>query len=108
MSEIDDLVKEWLLRKFLATDYDGKVHGPLEDLYIKDSQRGWECGCWSDYTRDDDYNLRATVGSHSKPGQEWVYDYGRYRDLPRFIQELDEYANGPTKADCVYADEGDE
>lgn len=94
MTDIDRLVKDWILSKFLKGDtyslaypygYDETVHGPKEDITVVAADGEWQCGCYSEYTRDDQFVMTATFMTKSG---HFKASYGRWGDLPVFIEEL--------------------
>lgn len=96
----DELVKSWLLEKFLwSGEYDKSKHGTIKSLRVLSVDTGWECGCYSEFTRDDSFVL---TGRFTGSVGEFTWGYGRWADLPSFIRELDDYANG---FDCAYEEE---
>lgn len=102
MATIDDKVADWLLEKFLwSRQYDKAKHGSIKNIRVLSVDTGWECGCYSEWTRDDSYVL---TGRFTGDKGEFIWSYGYWADLPSFIRELDDYINGN---DCPY-DEDDE
>nr|WSW58482.1 hypothetical protein OG513_07740 [Streptomyces sp. NBC_00998] len=111
--DVDDLVNSWLLSMWLGHSadestygaptvrYDRRIHGPVEDLRVITADAGWDCGCWSSWTREDSFQLTAQI--HTSVGVV-DFTYGRWYDFPRFIQELHEYR---VNSACRYED-GDE
>lgn len=84
--DFDLLTNNWVLSKFMNSGYyDKSLHGDLIDLMIINIDSGWECGCYSEYTRDDRYMMTATI--HTKAG-EVEFPYGSWGDLPKMILEL--------------------
>jgi hypothetical protein len=91
MALIDEQVNAWLLEKFLnSSDYDKSVYGTAESIKVVTVDMGWECGCYSSWTRDDSFEMVAKFGSDSGTF-EWRYGY--WADFPSFITDLDEYIN---------------
>lgn len=95
MSDIDDAVKEWLRDEY-AKRY-RKSRNAVEILSV---DKAWECDCWSEFTRDDNFIFRALV---RMDGVEQDWEYGYWADLPHFIHELDEYINGDRN--CPYEED---
>lgn len=77
-------------------------HGPVRNIRVLSVDMGWECGCWSEFTRNDQFEMVALL--EGDKGQ-FTYRYGRWGDLPSFIEELDEYINGDT---CPYEEDDDD
>ena len=101
MSDTDEMVKAWLLEKFLwSGQYDKARHGTIGSIRVLSVDMGWDCGCWSEWTRDDSFVL---TGRFTSSAGEFTWSYGRWGDLPQFIEELDEYQ----KNYCPYDDEDD-
>lgn len=102
MTEIDRRIESWLLDKFLFSgDYDKSKHGTIRSIKVRSVDMGWECGCYSEWTRDDQFELTGLFDSSAGP---FTWTYGRWGDLPTFIEELSAYQDGPY---CPY-DEEDE
>lgn len=100
MAEIDDKVNEWMLEKFLGSSkYDKAKHGTIKNLHVLSVDMGWECGCYSEWTREDTFELTARFTGDKG---EFNWSYGYWADLPRFITELDDYINGRY---CPYDEE---
>ena len=104
--ETNDLVNEFLIEKFrkeakqrfrfgMGKDdefpgYDKEKHlSRCETLSVQNVECGWECVCYSCYTRDDAFEMTAHVGCECGVEMRWVYGY--MYDLPSFIEELDGY-----------------
>lgn len=97
---IDEKIDDWILEKFLwHGGYDKSKHGTIKSIKVVSVDMGWDCACWSDWTRDDTFELTAQFESDAGKF-EWTY--GRWGDLPTFIEELDEYINGNG---CYYESE---
>ena len=100
MTDIDALVNAWILDKFLRGNiwgypaYDPKVHGPEEGVSVLSADTSWECGCYSEYTRDDDFTLVGKIqvwNVNGYPPTEINYRYGGWYDMPDFFEELDTF-----------------
>lgn len=98
--DYDELVKAWILDKFLKADawgypkYDPEVHGPAEGISVKVADASWHCGCYSEYTRDDDFKLVAKIqvwDVDGHPPSEVEFHYGGWYDMPSFFEELDAF-----------------
>lgn len=101
MALIDDQVNGWLKEKFLqSSDYYPATQGDSDQIEVVRAEGSWECGCYSEYTRDDSFILTATLKGSN--GREFTWNYGYWSSLPDFITELDEYIDGN---DCRYAED---
>lgn len=97
----DELINAWLLEKFLwSGKYDKSKHGTIRSIKVISVDAGWECGCWSEFTRDDSFVL---TGQFESDAGDFEWSYGTWGDLPQFIEELIEYEQN----NCPY-DEEDE
>lgn len=89
----DRLVTNFIIAKFVQGDghpkYDAKWHGPIEDITVLEPQAEWECGCYSDYTRDDQFVMRAKLGTWVKHPID--FSYGTYGNLPEILRDLAEF-----------------
>jgi hypothetical protein len=100
MTALDEHVNEWLKEKFLqSSHYYPATMGEPEDISVLEADMGWECGCYSEFTRDDTFVFRAKIRKGDGTVFEW--SYGHWWDLPSFIEELDEYINDS----CPYSEE---
>lgn len=100
MALIDEQVNAWLIEKFLdSTKYSYSLHGDEDEISVIKADAAWECLCWSDWTRDDSFELTALLSTRAG---EVSFRYGAWAGLPQFIYELDEYINGN---DCYYESE---
>lgn len=98
MSDIDRRVEAWLLDKFLQSgQYDKSRHGTIKSIRVIKVDMGWDCGCWSEFTRDDRFELTGQFASNAG---RFTWTYGHWSDLPQFIEELDAYQFGSY---CPYA-----
>jgi hypothetical protein len=112
--DVDSLVNEWLISKWLEssanehdyrqfTRYDRSVHGPVSGLRVVTADADWDCGCYSSWTREDDFVMTAEISTAAGVVN---FEYGRWADFPSFIEELDAYRNNDV---CPYErDEEDE
>jgi hypothetical protein len=111
--DVDDLVSSWLIDKWLERSsdpnnyqafvrYSVDEHGPREALSIVTADADWECGCYSSWTREDDFILQAKIMTASGAVD---FEYGRWGDFPSFIEELDAYQRNTV---CSYENEADE
>lgn len=101
MALLDEKVEEWILQKFLrSTDYDRERHGPIPEIKVISVDGSWECCCYSEWTRDDEFILWAEF--EGAGGRRFSWNYGRWGGLPDLITELDEYVNGN---ECSYEED---
>jgi len=111
-NKFDDMVNSWIITKFIANDgrqqsyegsnpfrYNEDADGFFNDITVLEADMGWECGCYSSWTRDDDFEVKALIKTKSRTVE---FIYGTWREFPDFIQELDEYQNNLT---CPYEQE---
>lgn len=105
--DIDVLVNKWLIARWLSASsstndfrdfvrYDESVHGPVRDLRVSSADADWDCGCYSSWTREDDFVMKALI--ETRAGQV-TFEYGFWGLFPSFIEELDAYRNNTT---CPY------
>lgn len=108
-NKFDDMVNSWIVTKFISNEgrqvpysgtpahrYDGNVDGFFNDITVLEADMGWECGCYSSWTREDDFEITALLQTKTRTVQ---FVYGTWREYPDFIQELAEYKNNET---CPY------
>ncbi len=96
----DDLIKAWLLERFLWSGrYDKVKHGTIKSIEVLKVDAAWDCGCYSEFTRDDTFRLEGLFKSSSGT---WYWEYGTWGDLPRFIEELEEYDK---RGSCPYEED---
>lgn len=89
MAATDDLIKSWLLEKFLwSGQYDKSKHGTIKSIEVISVDAGWECDCYSEFTRDDQFVMEGLFKSSAGT---WYWKYGSWSDLPQFIEELSDY-----------------
>lgn len=101
MALIDEKINAWLKEKFLGSyDYYPQTQGAPEYITVVKADAGWECGCYSEFTRSDSFVMTATLKGAN--GREFEWRYGRWGNLPDFIQELDEYLYGDN---CPYLED---
>ena len=105
----DERVNAWLLnkwieesqnnRRWMRTRYNPDAHGPAESLTVITADGDWECGCYSEFTRDDQFILTAKIQTAAGP---ITYEYGHYGQLPDFIDELSDDVDNDV---CPYENE---
>ncbi|MGW0468320.1 hypothetical protein ACWDX6_24095 [Streptomyces sp. NPDC003027] len=106
--DVNELVNSWLISQWLErsqwewwaersdnTSFDVEVHGPASLLSVETADAGWECGCWSSWTRDDDFVMEAKIRTAAGVV---TFKYGSWADFPSFIEELDIYR----QSSCPY------
>lgn len=112
MSRFDDAVDEFIISKFMSNDgrlqmyetnnayrYSYEADGRPSDIKVLQADMGWECGCYSSWTREDTFEITALIKTKSREVQ---FIYGTWSDFPDLITELDEYINNST---CYYESE---
>lgn len=100
MALIDEQIKAWLIEKFLVDNmYSYSLHGGEDEISVIKADAAWECFCWSDWTRDDTFEVTALLSTRAG---EVSFRYGYWGDFPQFIEELDEYINNNA---CPYESE---
>ena len=111
MAQIDEQVNGWILQKFFSLQprlyayhtslgYNPEFHGPKDGITVVSADAGWECGCYSSWTRDDEYKVTAILQTSN--GTQFEFVYGSWGDFPDFIEELGDYIYGN---DCYYESE---
>ncbi|HEY6020856.1 MAG TPA: hypothetical protein VIY48_13440 [Candidatus Paceibacterota bacterium] len=97
MTATDELVNKWFIERWTAGAgnmtgpcYDEKKHGPVAELQVITMDAGWDCYCYSEYTRDDVEVLTATVGTKSG---DFNIRYGVYGSLPSILEDLIDFGN---------------
>lgn len=109
--DVDTVVSDWLISKWLErsanehdyrafTRYDKATHGPVTDLRILTADADWDCFCYSSYTREDTFAMKAQIDTAAGVVD---FEYGTWGDFPSFIEELDVYRTNDT---CSY-EQGD-
>jgi len=66
MSKTDDLVNAWIKKKFLeSVQYQNNSlrYGPPEQITVLSADVDPYCGCYSEYTRDDGFEMVARLTS---------------------------------------------
>lgn len=98
MTDADLLVSQYALLKFKELDHGRERIGTNRDaidhlkqcpeLSVRSPGHGWECQCYSDYTRDDIWQIRAEI--HCPHGVVFDFVYNSPEDLPATLEELEE------------------
>lgn len=106
----DELVAAWALEKYKEKykyydniDYFHKFNH-LKDCATTKAipmRFGWECGCYSEYTRDDGFETAFTISCDCLVEDFFRYSGGDW-DLPDIIQQLEEYSYN---LECPYWEE---
>lgn len=93
----DEIVNRWFLTSWVSGDisnmtppYHPDEHGELKDLRVVSMDTTWECGCYSEYTRDDNELMAASV--KTKRGNIEVH-YGVWGQLPELINRLVDFGD---------------
>lgn len=82
----DRAVEKYILDRYIqSSQYDERVHGSRSDLSVLSADTGWECGCYSEYTRDDQYVLEAVILTAKR---EVTFRYGMWGDLPEILEAM--------------------
>ncbi len=108
MSKYDEAVDSFIIDKFMARDnyrwggyqeeYNEEYDGVKSDITVIQADMGWDCGCYSSWTRDDTFEITALIKTKYR---EVKFVYAYWGDFPKLIEELDEYMeNG-----CYYESE---
>lgn len=91
-NQFDDLVERWFLFEWtgkssfgMSPHYDPYLHGDAWNLEVVTMDGGWECGCYSEWTRDDQTTLTAKVSTRSG---EIEVRYGKWRNFPDFVEAV--------------------
>lgn len=84
---IDQLVCDFILDKYMTEKHNPQTQGAIEVLSV-DAE--WECGCYSEYTRDDQFVMTATLRDVDRD-HIFEYRYGTWGDLPALIESIKDY-----------------
>jgi len=88
VSSVDDMIKEFILDKYVASNKYSEIHGPRDELKVLESDVGRECWCYSEYTRDDEFVMKAKIQTLKRVIE---FEWGTHSDIPQFIQDLEKY-----------------
>src|ERR1041385_4659728 len=90
MDNVDEHIKELVKAKFLEDGYYYKpeLDGSSDDISVLKTDMGWGCGCYSDWTRDDNFIVRAEMKTLTRTVE---FPYNTWWNMPDFLQELSEY-----------------
>ena len=111
----DELLAEWILKigfpewaknrcQWATYERDKLAHlYQCPTLRVDGTRHGWECGCYSEYTRDDSWYVHATMAcDHHPDGYEFGKElYGS--ELPEVLRQMSELDE--QDFDCPYEDE---
>lgn len=100
MSAIDELVNKWVKDRFLTSWQYTEEHGKPEEIEVLSADVESYCGCYSEFTRDDGWEMVALLSTKEGAVR---YSVGLWGSLPQFIEELAAYKYGET--DCPYDEE---
>lgn len=78
MTDPDEYLREYILKRFYE-DYPFAAPGAV----VKTADVEWDCGCYSEYTRDDEIRATAVVISD---GREIPLSY--FYNLPQMILDM--------------------
>lgn len=121
MSNADDLANRWAWNKWRQNEAQyWRWYGNLPSVWNRDkldrahhiancpsghavtTEHGWECACYSEYTRDDEWYVHVDViCDHDRINGERVSANQWYSDLPDVINQMIEM----DELDCEYEDE---
>lgn len=105
---VDKMVSGFLVYKFRKarawadnhTTEGHLIHCPT--TYVSEAEAGWVCGCYSEYTRDDSFDVDATITCECGETTQWCY--AGWGDLPAVLKELEEYNNSECPWEDFYYD----
>lgn len=101
---VDRMVEAWLLCEFRLIRPDHHLSSCLTAYATLQPETGWDCGCYSDYTRDDIFSLAYTVAcEHGEI--EKNYKTPPYKSPTDIYEKLDAFMENE---DCPYEGEWDE
>lgn len=80
----DDLVAAWLLAKFRERNYTHLSKCP--EVVVRVAAHGWDCGCYSEYTRDDFWSISAALSCPH--GAQAAFATDSSYDLPDILEQL--------------------
>lgn len=93
--KINQMVKDFILEKFKENFKDSYALGADQDKYhlancpdakVVDSDVEWSCGCYSDYTRQDECQLLTRIACHHKA--QTVYSWTEWYEVPNVLERL--------------------
>src|SRR5690348_13785915 len=87
MDNVDEHIKELVKAKFLEDGYYYKpeLDGSSDDISVLKTDMGWLCGCYSEYTRDDEFIVRAEVKTLTRTVE---FPWSSWSRMPEFLLEL--------------------
>lgn len=102
--DTNDYVNRWIIDKFKA-EYSTDGHlATCPSLKVVGCEHGYECNCYSEYTRDDEWTMTATLGCDH--GQTSVYRAFDWSSLPQVIEAL--RSDDLSVFECPYDDVDEE
>jgi len=108
----DELVEVWALgeykskyRYYSDTSYFHKYNHLIMCPTVKATpvRMGWECGCYSEYTRDDGFETAFTISCACGVEDFFRLSKGEW-DLPEILKQMEEYESTQF---CPYWNEED-
>lgn len=109
MNSADDLLVVWALDKFkekfrkYAYDRNNHPYNHLVDCATTTATAitvGWECRCYSEYTRDDGFETSFMISCDCGVTHPFDWEVNEW-DLPTVLREMAEYE----ELDCIYDEE---
>ena len=103
MNPTDELVNAWVKKKFLESiPYlnNTALYGPAKGITVASADVESYCGCYSEYTRDDGFEMKAVLTGRFG---EVHFTFSLWGNLPDFIEELDAFKYAGS--DCPYDEE---
>lgn len=96
----DEALSEYIIGKFTRYHFKPALHGRIEDVKVVTCDAAWECGCLSEYTRDDSINLIAHIRTALGVQR---FEYGTWGGLPEIIASMVDIMAGDN--DCRYEED---
>lgn len=87
MADTDALVATWLLNKFRER-FPSHHLSSCPTAVAKVREHGWDCGCYSEVTRDDDWFAMFSISCACGQLQETSWMPGNDLSLPQALVEL--------------------
>jgi hypothetical protein len=97
MTDVDALVNTWAFEKFVEESR-GSWKDDNEWWHLRDCkeveivrcEHDWHCGCYSEYTRDDTWEIAIHMECPHLGLKSWLLNRWSWGDLPEIIAELRE------------------
>ena len=90
----DELVNQWALEQFRRETQDWKWDNRMlrhlrecQEAKVVWCHHEWGCGCYSEYTRDDEWRITARLECPHE-GKDWQFLEVRWGNLPEILEEL--------------------